>query len=173
MAVGKTKKVSIPSSELPDIDKNGEYTVRYRLVSDDKNRISHWSPTYKINPGYTYVPGEIQASKTQNVMSFTWNAVVINKGTNFVRNASEYDIWIRWDREDSGDWIYAERIKGTSLSTPVKTTYTVNGEVQGSAPNRVSIEVYLRGAPVFREDGVPLETGVTPLKMYQLLNHVV
>jgi hypothetical protein len=177
VAIGKVKKVSIKSIDLPDISKDGEYLVRYRVVSEDKNRISHWSPIYKINPEYTYVPGVIQVSITQGIATISWNAVIINKvvgtTTNFIRNASEYDVWLRWGRGTDGDWIYAERISGTSLSVPVKTTYTINGVVQESQPNRLAIEIYLKGSPVFRQDGVPLATGVTPLKMYQLLDHTV
>jgi hypothetical protein len=27
---------------------NNDYTLRYRLISEDRNRISHWSQTYNI-----------------------------------------------------------------------------------------------------------------------------
>ena len=47
------KKITVLQSSLPS---TSNYTVRYRFVSEDKNRTSHWSPTYEIdtsaNPGY-------------------------------------------------------------------------------------------------------------------------
>lgn len=46
------KKVSIPLSSLPPMTTDNKYLVRYRIVSDDKNRTSQWSPTYKINVPY-------------------------------------------------------------------------------------------------------------------------
>ena len=45
-----TKKIVIPKSSLPPVDSNtGSYIVRYRFVSEDKNRVSHWSPTFITN----------------------------------------------------------------------------------------------------------------------------
>ena len=43
------KKITIPKSELPSISgQNFTYNVRYRVVSEDKNRISHWSPIFRL-----------------------------------------------------------------------------------------------------------------------------
>ncbi len=47
------KKVIIPKAKLPGFfGENRKYILRYRLISEDKNRTSHWSPAYKI---VTYV----------------------------------------------------------------------------------------------------------------------
>lgn len=43
------KKVIIPLSELPaDSPILDGYLVRFRIVSEDKNRTSHWSPIYLV-----------------------------------------------------------------------------------------------------------------------------
>lgn len=45
------KKVIIPKSQLPPINGTLEqYVVRYRVISEDRNRISHWSPQYFVSP---------------------------------------------------------------------------------------------------------------------------
>jgi hypothetical protein len=45
------KKVTIPAADLPDlIDGATKYVVRFRFVSDDKNRVSHWSPSQEVDP---------------------------------------------------------------------------------------------------------------------------
>jgi hypothetical protein len=43
------KKTIIPKSGLPPLSPNGEYVLRYRIISEDKNRTSHWSPIYYID----------------------------------------------------------------------------------------------------------------------------
>ena len=51
--------------------------------------------------------------------------------------------------------------------------YTINGAVQSSAPNRFSAEIYLKGYPIERGDGVPLDPSSPFLKVYQILNETV
>lgn len=252
MADANIKKLKIPTASLPPIGSDTEgYTIRYRFVSDDKNRVSHWSPIYLVKPEYTYVPGQKQYSSGGQVASLIWDSVTILKnvksvtkitnkslasdlatlttdgahymlvgdwvtvegvdatfngtykisavttdtfsyykdhgnvssssvspnGTyktnSFVRNALEYDIWVRWDRHDGGDWIYQSRIESNNISLPHPPSYTINGAVQPSAPNRVSLEVYLIGNPQQRGDGVPLASGAPFLKMYEVINETI
>jgi hypothetical protein len=246
------KKAKVPISELPPISSETEgYSLRYRIVSEDKNRVSHWSPLYLVVPGYTYVPGSIRFSSGGQVANITWDAINILKDTatfqtinnkslssdiatittsgahymkvgdwvtvsgvdatfngtyqlaavtsntfsyykdtgnvastavsplgtykrnSLIQKAKEYDIWVRWDRNDGGDWVYKERIEGTSISFPHQSIYTINGVVQASAPNRVSFEIFLKGYPITRGDGVPLAAGTPFLKVYRLLNETI
>lgn len=45
------KKVTVPSADLPDLPVGTtKYIVRFRFVSDDKNRTSHWSPSQEVDP---------------------------------------------------------------------------------------------------------------------------
>lgn len=249
MADAGIKKYRQKYSDLPAISSITEgYTVRYRLISDDRNRVSHWSPSYLVIPGYTYVPGNIEFNSANQVSSFTWdpvnilkskssnnditnksltnnlatlttsdahyinvddwvtienvdsifngtykiNAVTSNtfsyyknhanitsapvspagtrKVNSFVSLASRYDIWLRWDRGDGGDWIYKERISTTSVSYPHSTFYTINGVVQPQQPNKLSIEIYLVGSPIQRSDGA---AGTPFLKVYRDLNETI
>ena len=145
------KKIKIPKENLPAINSEIEgYSVRYRIVSDDKNRTSQWSPVVTIQPEYNYVSGSISFNKNGSIAQQAWDAVSILKDGNEIRQAHEYDIWIKWDRNDGGDWIYKQRIDGTNISFPIPATYTVGGVVQGSAPNRLSTEIYLKGNPISR-----------------------
>lgn len=50
MADQGIKKVVVPKSSLPSLHGDGQdYLIRYRVVSEDKNRSSHWSPIYSID----------------------------------------------------------------------------------------------------------------------------
>jgi len=145
------KKIKISQENLPPINSEIEgYSVRYRIVSDDKNRTSQWSPIVQITPGYTYNTGEIVFNKNGSIAQQAWDAVTILKDGNEIRQAHEYDIWIKWDRSDNGDWIYKQRIDGTNISFPIPSTYTIGGVVQASPPNRLSTEIYLKGNPISR-----------------------
>ena len=243
------KKYRQEYTELPPISSDTEgYSLRYRIISEDRNRVSHWSPVYLLVPDYTYVPGAVEFNSANQVASFTWDPVVILKekttvssitnkqltsdlatlttdgahymnvddwvtvesvdstfnGTSkinavtantftyykdhgniastpvspsgtyktnsLVANATGYDIWLRWDRNDGGDWLYKERIQTTSISYPHVSFYTINGVVQSQAPNRLSIEIYLTGEPVARADGA---AGTPFLKVYRMLNETI
>ena len=242
------KQLRIPRNELPPVESDNVYSVRFRVISEDKNRFSHWSPVYLLVPEYTYVPGTIEYNSANQVASFTWDPVTILKnkkivsditnkqltndlatltttdahymnvddwvtvegvdstfngtykinaittntftyykdhgnissaavspaGTyktnSLVANATGYDIWLRWDRHDGGDWLYKERIQTTSVSYPHVSFYTINGVVQPQAPNRLSIEIYLTGQPITRADGA---AGTPFLKVYRMLNQTI
>lgn len=160
------KKIVIKNSDLPDIlAKDEGYLVRYRVVSQDKNRLSHWSPIKLIIPDYTFDAGTIRHTSSGQVSTFVWDSVSIKKNDNLVRQAHEFDIWVRFDRNDSGDWIYKQRVDGNSYSLPHPSEYKIDGVVQASAPNRVSIEIYLRGTPITRSYSF--------LKVYTLLNETI
>jgi hypothetical protein len=154
------KKTRIKREDLPAINAEVEgYVVRYRILSEDKNRTSHWSSIKTLLPGYTFTSGSINHNKAGDISTVAWNAVLINKNSNYVATAHEYDVWVRWDRNDGGDWLYRSRIDNTSISLLSPTTYTINGVVQGSAPNRLSVEIYLKGSPIERDS--------TFLRVYQ------
>jgi hypothetical protein len=145
------KKIQIGQNVLPPINSEIEgYSVRYRVVSDDKNRTSQWSPTITLQPDYTYTIGSISFNKNGSIAQQAWDPVSILINGNEIRKAHEYDIWIKWDRNDGGDWIYKQRIDGTNISFPIPSTYTIGGIIQGSAPNRLSTEIYLKGNPISR-----------------------
>jgi hypothetical protein len=152
MADAGIKKIRIRQSDISTINVNEEgYVLRYRVVSEDKNRTSQWSPISIIQPGYTYVGGDISFNKSGQVATLAWDSVSIQLDGNEVRKANEFDIWLKWDRNDGGDWLYKQRIDGGNISFPIPSTYTIGGVVQGSAPNKLSAEIYLKGTPITRD----------------------
>jgi hypothetical protein len=161
------KKAKILKENLPAINSiNNTYSVRYRIVSEDKNRVSSWSPVYSIEPNYIYVPGKINVSSSSGVVRVAWDSVTIKIGQNIIRQAKDYDIYIKWSKSDGlGDWIYVERISSNSTSFVVPDTYYINSVDQEDVPNRITIEIYLKGEPVTRE--------YTTLRVYNPAMHTV
>lgn len=151
MADSNIKKVIIKRSELPPIRFEDEgYVFRYRIISDDRNRRSHWSPIKIIKPQYTFISGDIHHDKSGEISTIAWTPVIIKKNNTTITTVTSYDLWIKWGRDSDGDWIYAGQIDNNSTSLIIPTTYTVNEVVQAQAPNRLSVEIYLKGSPVAR-----------------------
>lgn len=152
MADSGIKKSSILLADLPSINPELQgYELRYRIVSEDKNRVSHWSPIQILKPEFNYVSGSIACSAVSDIATVAWTAVGVYKNSNLIRTATEYDIWVKWDRSDSGDWLYRSRITGTGVSLLVPQTYTKGGIVQAQKPNKLTVEVYLKGNPITRD----------------------
>jgi len=119
------KKVIIPKSELPGFlakkyeDENGnlveitQYILRYRFISEDKNRTSHWSPSYRISSEDT--PQEILNSMvidtSNRVVSLTWQPQP---------SVSGYYIYVCWNNNLNGngdpDWQYYATTTSPSYS---------------------------------------------------------
>jgi hypothetical protein len=68
------KRIVIPFSELPGADsQNFSYNVRYRIISDDKNRVSHWSRIYNIDAsidvdGNPVIPALVYSTVNENAV---------------------------------------------------------------------------------------------------------
>lgn len=82
----------VPKSQLPAISpEEKSFFVRFRLVSQDKNRFSYWSPIFQVEEvvDYPQVNGLIE--KTGNEPT---EKVTITWGT--VDGISLYDVWLQW-----------------------------------------------------------------------------
>ncbi len=54
------KKVTISTADFGTVSSLNTYSLRYRIVSEDKNRSSHWSPLYEIFGNVSQlVPGDL------------------------------------------------------------------------------------------------------------------
>lgn len=147
------KKVIVLNEDLPIINSDiGGYGVRYRIVSEDRNRTSHWSPTYLLDALYTYVSGQIKFSKTSTVVTVTWDKVEIKKGTTSIGKIRDYEIWVKWGKSGNGDWIYDGKSQTNTISLIIPDTYSINGVDQAEKPNQLTVEVFLEGVPVSRSN---------------------
>lgn len=146
------KKIRISQNDLPTINSITEkYDIKYRIVSEDKNRTSQWSPIINIDPEYIYVPGNISIVSS-GITTVAWDSVTIKIGTQIIRQAKDYDVWVKWSKPAGlGDWNYVQRISGNSINLVHPTTFYINGVDQAQVPNRVTIEIYLKGEPITRD----------------------
>lgn len=88
------KKAIILKESLPPVDPESiGYVVRYRIISEDKNRTSHWSPTFVTNP--------IPVESVNGALSITETIITAVWGDELNRPA--YDIFVKFD---SGSFVY-------------------------------------------------------------------
>ena len=100
MADAGIKKLTIPKSQLPPVNDNNEYVLRYRILSDDKNRTSHYSSIFTtVANAVVLVSGSLSVSG--NNLIATW-------GT-FLNRPIKYDIFVKFD---NGNYVY----HGTALA---------------------------------------------------------
>jgi hypothetical protein len=112
------KKVVVEN--VPKIFGSG-YTIRYRVVSEDRNRTSHWSPMHTFQKDIPTeepisVDGEIVFVSNRQV-SATWEEI----NANLV-----YEIFINWNDEVDEElnlvWTYMR-----TVSSPTYTTLAPTG----------------------------------------------
>ena len=88
MADANIKKTRILKSLLPPIDHDTlKYNTRYRIISEDRNRTSHWSPIYNSD-GDNAVGTGGALSITEEIITAVWG------DENF---HPEYDIFVSFD----------------------------------------------------------------------------
>jgi hypothetical protein len=114
MADPGIKKVIIAKKNLPSIfGTHQKYVVRYRIVSEDRNRTSHWSAQYKLNaPAITNINHSISVDATANTIKLVWDEV---------SNISGYDIYVKWD---SGSWSHITTTTNNNYTCLIKDSST-------------------------------------------------
>ena len=85
------QKVRLPKEELPPVSKLSDgsygYVVRYRIISEDQNRYSHWSPIR-----------EVQLNTLQPVSgAVVANGSVIQVVWGDEEGRPNYDVFVKFD----------------------------------------------------------------------------
>lgn len=119
MADEGIKKAIIKKSSLPPVNGNNQsYILRYRIITEDRNRSSHWSPRYTLlTQAITPVSENqrsvsITGSGTTKTVTIVWVPPTNLSITNF-------DIYVK---VGSGQYEYK-----TTVSTPTYATIASSG----------------------------------------------
>ena len=139
-------KLIIPRENLPDVSVfTDAIKLRFRIITDDRNVSSYWSPIYSINSGIDFIKnGELIIEKHNSYSAVIWNPVVLEKDENVIRELEYYDLWVRWGTGSSeGEWQYKERVSSTSINL-IKPS-------DPSGINYLSVEVYRPAKPIIRK----------------------
>lgn len=130
MADDSVKKVTVAKNDLPPINaEEGKYVVRYRIISEDRNRISHWSPQFLISPS----PIDLEAAEDKNiVLSVVGSSLVARWNVSawaqeeFAKNPSlslsSYDVYVAWGSSQGsvGTIDYFATVSGNYITIPIE-----------------------------------------------------
>lgn len=124
-----TKRFIVPFSGFIEDPGAQNYQVRYRVVSEDRNRVSAWSPIYNVNPRFSIAQapnlpiGEppIQVGGTATHVTATWYPGEIKTnadyGYAFIDYLPFYDVWYRFfDGAGKGTWTYYGRVTENAVT---------------------------------------------------------
>jgi hypothetical protein len=143
MADQGINKVTILKKDLPNYvgsDTSLFYNIRYRIISEDRNRISHWSPFYTLaetstnlevgfdpaNPYTTSIPNNVIVNKSNHTISLSWTlpALLITNPTDAQKilqaqqaAITDFDVYVRWKTGTTySAWQYQGEVHATSFS---------------------------------------------------------
>lgn len=107
--VGGLQKAKVLRQDLPALsvfaDGSIGHYVRYRIISEDRNRYSHWSPVYLVHVEPFTILGEVKVSFTSDTITAVWGDAL---------DRPRYDVFVRW-----GNAI--DRVSSTGTTRTVRT----------------------------------------------------
>lgn len=151
MADSNIKKITIKKSDLPNpIGDNDilDYNIRYRVISEDKNRFSHWSKITTLsipntgaetgfdpnNPTTTSIPHNVIVEKSRHVAEIYWTMPSLldesplpadEQLRNDQASIKEFDVYVQWKISSIwSDWIWVGTSNGRFFSLNYSPTTT-------------------------------------------------
>lgn len=114
----------IPKNQLPPVESDNVYYTRFRFISEDKNRTSHWSPIFTVD---SLEPVSVNGglSVTESIITAVW-------GDEEGRPA--YDVFVNFD---SAGYQYHGTTSVHSYSFLNTGTSTVRVAVQISGAKKI------------------------------------
>lgn len=178
MSFGPQKAI-VSEESLPPLTvfKDGTfgYRLRYRVVSADGNRFSHYSPTYTIRPGYEFQRpsgknlSDVVILRQGPYVNVVWDSILVkNMATSsLIKTQAQYDIWLNWSKGEANSvWLPGSRVEGVLAGAIVPSFYEIVGTGGPFSieeePTQLSVEVYIRATEQSREN--------IPLLVYKLDN---
>lgn len=126
------KILRIPKNQLPPVESDNVYSVRFRIVSEDKNRLSHWSPIFIIDSVAPIpVSGEVVV-----------NGPIITAVWGDEEGRPEYDVFVKFD---SDPYIYhgTSPIHSYTFLNEASSTVRVAIQIVGSTKTRnAALEIW-------------------------------
>ena len=135
MANEIVKKITIPRSEIESLSSDGYYFLRYRIVSEDKTRLSHWSQIYGVDGG--------NLQNASNIISLLQeaNGISIAWGVLNTLGVNNYDVYVRYDDSSTSAWNGGTNLTATELTGFVATLATGTNAVTLTTGTTANVKV--------------------------------
>lgn len=175
-------KIRVPVEKMPPPDIYGDHTIQFRVVSEDRNRVSAWSPLYTIKsigqyrPYRSAVVENLESGGSQESFTVTWDTPTIynyhpslvsasiahNHSQNFKQHQT--DIFLRWYNGTSpGHFEYHDRVL-TDSTTIAKNTAPVSPTPHG--PTNVEVVGLISTYGLSGLSGSDLDAKISEMKDY-------
>lgn len=136
-----------------------ETQFRYRIITDNKNYASYWSPIYSLKTNMDFVrgtketPGYLGSEKHSEYINASWDSASIYVEDSLVGQLPYYDVWVQFSGVDGinpGEWTYKERVNSSSYNIVVPAQYQYGSPPSSAVPDQANIEIYRPGRPALR-----------------------
>lgn len=175
-------KIRIPVEQLPPPNSNGDHVLQFRVISEDRNRISAWSNLFVIKsigqyrPLRSVVTENLDSGGSQSSFTVTWDTPTIynydpslvsasiahNHSQNFKQHQT--DIFLRWyNGTSAGNFEYHDRVL-TDSTTIIKSTENVG--TSGHGPTNVEILGLISSHGLSDLSGSELDSRLSEVKEY-------
>lgn len=132
------KIVKLQSNTLPSVQSDDTslfYALRYRVISEDRNRYSYWSPIFRVevpptsDVGLPYTSSSrIHANRVTagdpDLVVVTWShpqsSEYINPLESLYENVNTFDVFVQWKNNSNAvlvPWQYYSTVSTNSFST--------------------------------------------------------
>lgn len=149
------QQIAISQLELPVVASDGNYYLRYRIVSEDKSNTSTWSQTYAVKPktlwqilGISANPQYSYSSDGSNLgISWTIPKALVD---------NSFDIFVKYDSDTTWTYLATTTSNNYYWSSPYTTSSSVNHtvnirvQIQTNPPTATDASVNI---PLFIETG--------------------
>jgi hypothetical protein len=137
MADANIKKLRISKFSLPPVDHDTEkYNLRYRVISEDRNRTSHWSPIYNSD-GSNVIGTSGALSISQEIITAVWGDE---------NNHPAYDVFVSFDG-DPFFWHGTSAVHSYSFLSEGLTTVQVKVQLVSSKKEiKAALQVFDSGS---------------------------
>jgi hypothetical protein len=128
----------IPVDQLPPTSSSAQHVVRFRIISEDRNRISDWSPIFLLNsegqiPSASVSYKIVESGSAPKIITVIWDGNYLNYNKDL--DSNQHDVFASWDE---GAYEYLGRETGNSFLTKAKEgTSRVQFHVQTASYNSI------------------------------------
>lgn len=155
-------KFIIPLNQLPPPMADGTQKFRFRIISEDRNVTSYWSPVFKVLNGKQIVP-ETPSFSASAIYDSRSDSVSLTLGADsttadYTEFLDNYDIFVNWD---SSGYEFYNRMSPNGINIPSSGSATV--QIKGQYPSQYITDVNGKSVPYETNSLKVFETGTLSL----------
>ena len=116
------QKITVQKTNLPSLDSNNQYLVRYRVKTKDGIASTAWSPVHRATrpsiETLTYNVNEKEIKSHGKSFDVSWK--ILPPVPEQILGLP-LDVYARWD--ETAEWVYIATTSSNSLSFPIPSAY--------------------------------------------------